>query len=233
MWLPADLLRNSRSALPEFTRTICVGPALRDLQGLTLVELLLSLTLFTGLLGSVAALVLSGLNVQRTWGQSVEPYERLERAMSRFERDLTTAQPFFGVPAVVEADRVEIARVARPSAPSADTAPEWLRIVYRLADTTQGRSLIREEYLWKEGAGQEPLQQEALLPVENGQFAFGMVNAQTGQLEWATAWNGAADGMPRLVTCDLTLRAVGAQPPLHLSRVVRNPSGTLPTVGGP
>ena len=92
---------------------------------------------------------------------------------------------------------------------------------------------MREETPWgipREGAA--PPHGEPLLRVASGQFAFGAVDSK-GQFTWISSWDGQTAGVPRLVKFECNLSVAHGQPPLALSRVVRNPSGTLPKADTP
>jgi len=218
MWLPADPSHRSNQAL----------------RGLSLVELLVAITLFAVLMAAVSWLIVSGARVQVAWKSSAEPYEQLERALNRLEQDVTSARPFFGTPMVVESQQLELARVDRLPVSEEGPVSDWLRITYHLAPESGGVSLIRQEFLWrKSGSGTEPLREETLVHLTTGQFAFGVADATTGALQWRTDWDGKMNGVPRLLKLDCTLAGAGGQPPVSLTRVIRNPAGTLPTVNIP
>ena len=51
--------------------------------GMTLIELLLAITLFFLLLAAASGLVRAALQAQVRWGGSVEPYQQMERTLSR------------------------------------------------------------------------------------------------------------------------------------------------------
>ncbi len=200
---------------------------------MTLVELLLAITLFSSLMATVGGLLQSGLQAQAKWGQAVEPYQQMERALNRMEQDLEAMQPFFGVPVTGAESQVEFARVDTRSINEAAPSPEWLRVRYRVSTDGQERALIREEFLWRQaGLPEEPFQRETLMRLSDGEFAFGRLDAQK-QLIWESEWDGTKDGLPRLVRFTCTLPAIGGQPTLHLSRVIRSPSGNLPVVEQP
>ena len=219
MWLPADPSPHSNQAL----------------RGLSLVELLVAITLFAVLMAAVSWLVVSSARVQAAWKSSAEPYEQLERALDRLEQDVTSAQPFFGTPVVVEPQQVEVARVDRLPIAEEGLASDWLRVTYRFIPEGDGVSLVRQEFQWQQQVGgAQPLREEALAHLAAGQFAFGIVDATTGALQWmTTGWDGKNNGVPRLFKLDCTLPGAGGQPPVPLRRVMRNPAGTLPAVSTP
>lgn len=211
-----------------------ISPRLRCVVGLTLVELLLALTLFMVLTGAVAALVMTGTKVQLGWGRSVEPHEQFARAMDRLQRDLESAQPFFGIPFVVEGTTLDLARVEPISDESGARTTEWVKVSYRIAQVDGGTALIRDEFLWKAQA-QEAWRTETLTPLGTGQFSVGQTDAD-GALTWTTAWDGSTTGtpqMPRLVKLDCALPIAGQGTPASLSRAFRNPTGTLPPANIP
>ncbi len=243
MWLPIDLFRNhkrgkGRGARGADSRHVprLPSPAPRPSNGLTLVELLLALTLFAALTGAVAALVITATKVQLSWGRSVEPYERMARAMDRLQRDLESAQPLFGIPFTVGDDgaTLTLARMEPISDESGAVTSEWVKVNYRIASADGGNTLIRDEVLWKTGAS-DIWRTETLGPVSSGQFAVGQADAD-GALTWATSWDGNGAGtphVPRLVKLDCTLPAAGEGSPVSLSRAFRNPAGVLPTMETP
>ncbi len=199
----------------------------RGCSAMTLVELLLAVTLFSTLMGAVSGLVASGLRAQAEWGRSVAPYQQMERALSRLERDIESTQLFFGVPVQGEANALEFARI--DTVPQAEGQPmaDWVRVRYRLETDLDGQVLIREEELWRAGEAAAPVQRDILLHVVDGRWAFGMLDAQQ-QLLWAEDWDGRTHGVPRLVRFDYTIPSSDSQAPIRMSRVFRNLSGSLP-----
>ena len=104
----------------------------------------------------------------------------------------------------------------------------WVRVRYHLDEDTDGLWLIREEFAWNaQDTGAQPLRHERLVRLTTGQFVFGLLDAQ-GHLTWSTSWDGTKQGIPRLIRFDCTLPAIGGRLPAALSRVVRNPAGSLP-----
>jgi len=195
---------------------------------MTLVELLLAITLFSSIMAAVGGLLHSSLRAQARWGETVEPYQRLERALNHLEQDVASMQPLFGVPVDGVEAQLEFARVDARSIDGAAASPEWLRVRYQVAVEAGGAALIREEFLWRQGgSSDEPLRRDTVLQLSDAVFAFGRLDEQ-GQLAWAGEWDGEKDGLPRLVRLTCALPAVGGQPPLQLARVFRNPSGALP-----
>jgi prepilin-type N-terminal cleavage/methylation domain-containing protein len=201
-------------------------------RGLTLVELLLAVALFAMLLAAGAGLVRSSMSAQVGWQQAVEPYRRMEQALARLERDLESAQPLFDVPFLGGSDRLEFARVDRPFIEGAPSDPDWVIVTYSLdGGAGGGVALLREESLWRSrGEGVDPLRRETLLSLDGGAFAFGVMDATTQQMAWATSWDGQTHGLPRLVRFDCALSPGASQPPVQLSRIVRHPAGRLPAV---
>ncbi len=202
-----------------------------DASGMTLVELLLAVTFFSTMLGATGSLLQSGLRAQLTWGQATAPYLQMERALDGVERDVASARRFFGMPVVGAKDRLELARIDARSIDGAPASPEWLKVVYRIDKSGESPSLIREEYLWRQGAGAgDALARQTVLSVEEGSFTFGRLDAQ-GQLVWTDAWDGAKDGLPKLVRLSARIRA--ARGSESIARTFRNPSGNLPAVEQP
>ncbi len=187
---------------------------------MTLIELVLALTLFSTLLGSVGSLLTSGVRSQRNWGVTLGPYQQMERGFLRLERDLASAQPFFGLPCTADGERMEFARVE---------SGQWVRVLYTLAEEAGAQWVVRETFVWAGPDDGEPLQREPLLRLTSGALAFGMIDPQ-GQLTWVSAWDGVKDGVPRLVKLDVEMASSSGQTPLVMSRVFRNPAGNLPTV---
>ncbi len=185
-------------------------------RGMTLVELLLALTLFSALMASVTGLLRSGLQAQLRWGTGLVPYQAAERAFQRLEDDLEAAQPLFHITVIGETQRLEFARVTS----------QWVRIVYRISEEEDGtRWLVREEFAWDDDT--QPLQTQRVLQVLNGSFAFGLVDAQD-QLLWEASWDGQTQGIPRLVKLACAIPASGSQGVIELERVIRSPAGALP-----
>jgi len=187
---------------------------------LTLVELVLAFALFAFLMASVGHLVLTSLRVQRTWGQTVVPLQSAERALNRLAHDLQAAQPLFDVPfrGNVNEPGLAFARLGPMVDAENRTTTDWLRIVYRLDRAGDDVALVREEFSYRAGAAEgEPMRQEVLAHLTSGQWTFGVLD-EDGAVTWTPSWDGAQDGIPRLVKFDGGL----------LSRIIRNPSGTLP-----
>lgn len=197
---------------------------------MTLVELVLAVGMFSFLMASVGHLALTSLRVQRSWGGLVMPAQSAERALSRLAHDLQAAQPLFGVPFQVMSDGAGLEFARLDMAAGADGRPTaaWRRVVYRMEPDGDAKRLVREEWLWKTGeANSEPISHETLSTLGAGRFTVGMMN-EDDLLEWTASWDGEADGMPRLIKLEATLPATGTGQPITLSRVIRNPSGTLP-----
>lgn len=180
-------------------------------RAMTLVEVILAMSLLSTMMGAVGSLLQSGLRSQVVWGQTVEPHARLERALMQLERDIEAAQPFFGIPAIGSGEQLEAALFTS----------EWMRIVYRL----QSGALMREAYAWKSGAASEPKESRVLIGVTEIQWAYGRLDPQ-GQLIWVDSWDGAKDGVPKLLKLAITAEA--APQPVALTRIFRNPAGNLP-----
>lgn len=213
MWRPIAASKSPRSNYAE---------------GMTLVEVLLAVTLFSTMMGATAALLQAGFRAQSTWGAVVEPVVRLERTLNRINLDMASAQKLFAIPVHGTKDAFEFARVEPmimegASSPSA----EWARIVYKM-DQEEGASvLVREAATWRASQDGAQLQtREVLLPVTEATWAFARIDKQ-GQLLWSDAWDGTVDGVPRSVrlTCTLPMASGNS---LTLSRVFRNPAGNLP-----
>lgn len=196
---------------------------------MTLIELIVAVTLFATLLTATAGLIRSALRTGIGWERVTEPYQRMERVFSRLARDVESAQPFFGAPFLGTEDHLELARVDGVIGSDGRSVPEWLRVVYRIETQGGETQLVREEFLWKTSLqSAEPIRREALLNIVGGHFAFGMQDAQH-QLVWSSTWDGQTNGLPRLVKFDCTPQPPSGQSPMTLGRVIRNPSGALPT----
>ena len=195
-------------------------------RGLTLVELVLAIGMFSFLMASVGYLVMTSLRVQRSWGRLVMPAQSAERALNRLAQDLQAAQPLFGVPFQIMSggEGLEFARL--------ETAA-WRRVVYRLEPDGDAKRLVRDEWVWGTGeANSEPLHHETLARLGAGRFTVGGMD-DDDLLEWTASWDGEADGIPRLIKVEMTLPAEGSSQPIVLSRVFRNPAGTFPKVEQP
>jgi len=176
------------------------------------------------------------MRVESAWGQTVERYQRLERALGRLENDLASAQPFFGVPFQGSAQdfALELARVEALAGTEDRPSTDWVKIVYRFEPNEGGLLLVRETFLWSaDSEAREPLHREVLAQVAEGQFWFRVKDRPTGELQWVKQWDGKTNGVPRLIMFDWTLPSAGGQSPFSFSRVFRNPSGRLPEVGLP
>ena len=185
---------------------------------MTLVEMLLAVTLFSTMLGATAALLQSGLRAQLSWGQSVEPAVRLERALSALERDLGSSQRLFAVPVIGAGSQLELARVE---------ASQWVRVRYRVAEDAGQTHLLRETLGWSSEPSDPPLTTQVLLSLTSGAFAYGHADDQ-GLLIWKDVWDGAQQGLPKLVqfSCEIPT----ASGSLAITRIFRNPAGILPLV---
>ena len=212
MWLPINQSPNPRRG------------------GLTLVELLLAITVFSGVMAVAGGFLDSAMRLQTRWGDTTKPYQQMARAFARLEQDLESARPFFGVPFTGTESRLEFARVEGVLRGETGPSTEWVRVSYRLEGGAEGMSLVREESVWRPGEeGVEPPQRETLMSLGHGRFAFAVLDPQ-GQRAWVNAWDGRAHGIPRLIKFDCTLPMSAGQTPVDFSRVMRNPAGTLPTM---
>ena len=190
-------------------------------SGMTLVEMLLAVTLFSTMMGATGSLLQSALRAQLTWGQATAPYLQMERGLDGVERDVAFAKRFFGMPVIGAKDRLELAVAST----------EWMKVVYRIDTSGESPALVREEHLWRQEAGAgEAIARQTILVLEEGQFAFGHLDAQ-GQLVWTDAWDGVKDGVPKLVRLSVTIpTAHGSE---AIARVFRNPPGNLPIQQNP
>lgn len=189
-----------------------------------MVELMLAISLFAFLIGSVAGLIRWSLQLQTRWGAEQAPHQRLDRAFSDLARDVESAQPLFNVPVTGQAGRLELAAVERTGA-----GAQWRRVVYRLDAVESGATLVREAFQWSDPAEEaQPLTRTVLTPLDSLAFAFGMRNPDTQAIEWVPQWDGEQHGVPQLVQATCTLPAHGSQPPITITRVMRNPAGSLP-----
>lgn len=198
-----------------------------SIQGMTLVEVLLAVTLFSTMMGATGALLQSGFRAQMTWGRAVEPAVRMERALNRLNLDISAAQKLFASAAHGTKEQFAFARVESLAIEDAPATEEWVRVVYKIDDENGELVLVREAAVWRLSQDDpNPQTREVLLPVIEAAWAFARADAQ-GQLIWTDAWDGSADGVPQLVrlTCTLPASAGNA---LTITRVFRNPAGNLP-----
>ena len=207
------------------------SPAPCPLRGLTLVELVLATAMFSFLMGAVGGLVLTSGRVQRMWGSVIAPYQSADRAITRLAMDLQAARPLFHVPfrGNVDGLGLEFARLG-PVDDGEGTTTAWFRVVYRLEHAGEDITLVREEFPWRSGAGEDtPLRHEVLARLGSGQWTFGK-NKADKELTWTPSWDGTTEGVPQLVKFDCTVPVAQGRAPLTLSRVIRNPAGNLPEV---
>lgn len=201
----------------------------RKRTGMTLVETLLAVTLFSTLMGATGAMLQAGFRAQQLWGSAVEPAVRMERAFNRIDDDLAAAQKLFAAPFTGSAEAISLARVERVQDEGA-MAREWVRVEYQLEDNEGVQSLMRKFFVLRQDSSVTQ-GSEALMPVSGLAWAYGRVDAQ-GQLVWTDAWDGAADGIPQLVRMNCTLPASGGGP-IVMTRIFRNPAGNLPLLEQP
>ncbi len=214
MWSPIVVLKNRK---PK--------PQLHS-RGMTLIEVMLAVTLFSTMMGATGALLQAGFRAQSLWGGGVQAAARMERALNRLDRDIASAQKLFAVAAQGSGEQFSFARV-EPMIVDGVSSPQWVKVVYRIGQGNNQRALIREVYAYPPAAGNASAsQQEVLLLVEMAAWSFGRLDAQ-GQLVWAEAWDGLVDGVPQLVRFSCTI-PTAAQNPLVMTRVFRNPAGNLP-----
>lgn len=211
--------------------TCHLSPVICHHKGMTLVEMLLAVTLFSTMMGAAGGLVQFGLRSQALWGAAAASALRMERAMQTLERDLTAAQPLFGIPVLGSKNELAFARVEAVSTGGEPATPEWVRVSYQLAEASGQLSLVREMRAWRLGTSGDPLTREVLLAVTDAALAYGRLDAE-GQLVWVEAWDGASDGLPRLVKLDVAVLAPSGGS-IRLARVFRNPAGNLPMEEGP
>ncbi len=197
-------------------------------KGMTLVEVLLAVTLFSTMMGATGALLQASLRAQTTWGGTVEPAVRMERALNRLSSDVASAQKLFAIPVQGTKEAFVFARVeSLITAGAASPSAEWARVVYKV-DRQDGVSvLVREAAVWRLSQdGANPQVREVLMPITEATWAFARADKQ-GQLIWAEAWDGAVDGVPKLVRLTCTLPTASGKV-LTMTRVFRNPAGSLP-----
>lgn len=203
------------------TRLMSHGPCLK--RGLTFVELLLAMSLFTVVLAAAGSLLLLGLRAQRLSPESAPL--AFERAILQLERDLDAAAPLVTVPVVVEPERLEFAAVTRLPDEEGAAATGWSRIRYSIAGG-ETPSLIREQFALDDD---RLLARDTLMPIADAGFSFAMTDGE--QLLWQdTAWPAEAGGVAQLPRL---LRLQGQLPgsaPVAIDRVLRLPDGALPTV---
>lgn len=188
--------------------------------GMTLVELLLTVALFSAILAAAGGLIVTMARTQTFASRAAGPAEQLQRALDQVEQDIESAQPFFGIPAQGTATQYEFARVERDA---------WVRVrLWFEPGDAGGAALMRETSPWNASDGQ-PARRERLVSVERGAFAYARQDPD-GLLVWDGAWDGAQDGVPRLVrvTPGVVLRE--GQEPAVFSRVMRYPAGALPVM---
>ena len=198
-------------------------------SGMTLVEVLLAVTLFSTMMGATGALLQAGFRAQSLWGMGVEPVVRLERALNRLDVDITSAQKLFSVPVKGTKDQFEFARVESISADETVPSAEWVRVAYKIEQQGDLPVFVREASVWRlSQTSPNPQSREVLLSGAHVTWAFARVDKQ-GQLLWTDTWDGNIDGVPKLVrlTCAL-LTATGN--PLTITRVFRNPAGNQPLI---
>ena len=94
MWLPIDAFKNRNSSS----------------AGMTLVEVMLAVTLFSSILVAISGLVRFGLEARLGWERAVAPTQTMERSLDRLAIDFESAQPLFVIPFTGESGRLECAR---------------------------------------------------------------------------------------------------------------------------
>ena len=193
--------------------------------GFTLVELMLAVSLFGAILASVGGLVMATARIQGAWNGPTVPEQQISRAFRQLAQDLRAARTHPQVPVVVESERLELARVTGPA-----DGLEWAKVVYRVDTGTSGRHLVRETLRLHSDGGEEPVGEEMLLAIDALQFQAAVQQGAAGPLLWLAAWDGAADGIPRLVQVTCTLSAQPGHPSWSLTRAFRQPAGRLPVV---
>ena len=201
----------------------------RRFKGMTLVELMLALTLFSAMMGATGALLQAGFRAQSLWGTAVEPAVRLERTLNRIGTDMASAQVLFSIPALGSKGAFEFGRVESVLSDADTPAPEWVRVSYTVGEQDGASVLIRESTVWRlSQSGASAQTREALLPVSGIVWEFARIDKQ-GQLIWGSAWDGTKDGFPKWarLTCTLPESAGKA---LAITRVFRNPAGSLPLI---
>lgn len=208
--------------------------AARLTNGLTLVELLLAITLFSVLLASATGLIRNGIEAQLHWGSGLASYQRLEHGVEQLARDVEAARKLYGVPFQGSATALEFASLEPVATEEgAPAAPAWVRVTYHLGAEGETGALVRERAVWKaDGTDPGPAQARTLMPLASCAFTFAALDP-SGHLVWIDAWDGAKHGVPRFVRFDYTLPMAGMAEPLHMVRTIRNPAGTVPALEAP
>lgn len=207
---------------PEPTAQSLRGSGACPRAGMTLIELMLAMTLFSAMLASVGGLIRSGLKAQARWGSSLAPYRQLEQGLAVMARDVESAQPLFDLPCEADERHVRFAQVARTS----QGEPDWFSLTYEIGEWDGQPALIRERRRWRDGAA-AVAERELMLRMSGGRFAFGMRDAQDAFI-WSETWDGQAHGMPRLIRLEATVPVGAAADPLSITHVLRAPAGALP-----
>ena len=195
-------------------------------SGLTLVELLIAISLFSLIGASTAELVRSCWVVQHRFDQMAATSLARERALQDIAADLEQMQPLYRVTFVGGPQRLQFASVETSS-----EGPVWRRIVYQTPLSASAMSLVRETFDASEPNG-APISSRVVLPRLNLlRIEFGWRQPQTNLIVWQTPWpEQAPPALPGLIR--ITAEEAGSDPlhPIRYERILRNPSGLVPQV---
>ena len=187
--------------------------------GLTLVELMLVMSLFSVIMTTVTGLVQQGLRLSQQIDATASVTQAHELALGQIARDLEQTGRLFRAPFVGAADHVELSRVDPAS-------HQWAHVVYRLED----HRLIRDAVTLTPD-GEQPLERRVLIPVvESALFEFGWRNPATQAITWHTPWPESEEHpMPHFTRVRLAMPGPNGST-IQLERIARNLAGFVPEV---
>lgn len=199
-------------------------------RGLTLVELLIAISLFSLIGSSTMELVRSTWILQHRFDQMAATSLARERALEEMAQDLARMQPLYRVAFIGGPQMLQFARLES----SAGGGPVWRRIVYQTPFSASEMALIRETFDVTEANG-APIERRVVLPRLNSlRIEFGWKHPQTNLIIWQTPWPELTPpALPGLIR--VTAEEAGSDPlhPVRFERIIRNPAGLVPTMEPP
>ena len=195
------------------------------ISGLTLVELLIAISLFSLIGASTTELVRSSWVVQNRFDQIGATSLARERALDELAHDLEQMQPLYRVAVLGQPQLLQFARVE-----SVDGEPVWRRIVYRTPFSASAMSLVRETFDIDQTDGIAISSRVVLPTLDLLRIEFGWKQPQSNLIVWQTPWPEEPPTLPGLIR--ITAQEVGSDPlhPVRFERIIRNPAGLIPEV---
>ena len=197
-------------------------------RGLTLVELLIAISLFSLIGASTTELVRAIWVAQNRFDQIGATVLARERALDELAADLEQMQPLYRVAFLGQPQRLQFARVERDD----HGEPVWRRIVYQTPFGASAMSLVRDTFNTSEEQGLSLTSRVVLPHVDALRIEFGWRQPRTNAIIWQSPWPEEPPALPGLIR--ISAQEAGPDPlhPVRYERIIRNPAGLILEVEG-